>query len=139
MTYDHDNIFAKILRGEIPCDKFYESDYSLAFYDISPQAAIHILVIPKGAYSSFADFSARAQAEEVVGYLRDLGEVARRAGLEKKRLSPHFQSRRRCESGSAAFFTPTFAAAKTWGACCPKNNSHARAKFLQIAFSRYLP
>ena len=83
MTYDHDNIFAKILRGEIPCDKFYESDYSLAFYDISPQAAIHILVIPKGAYSSFADFSARAQAEEVVGYLRDLGEVARRAGLEE--------------------------------------------------------
>ena len=57
MTYDNNNIFAKILRKEIPCKKVYENDYALAFYDINPQAKVHILVIPKGKYISFSDFS----------------------------------------------------------------------------------
>ncbi len=83
MTYDNDNIFAKILRGEIPCDKIYESEYSLAFRDISPQAKLHALVITKGAYISFADFSARAAADEIAGYIRDIGHVARLLGAEE--------------------------------------------------------
>ena len=62
MAYDSNNIFAKILRGEIPCEKVYENDYALAFKDIAPQAPVHTLVIPKGAYVSFDDFSANARA-----------------------------------------------------------------------------
>ena len=81
MSYVADNIFAKILRGEIPCDKIYESEHSLAFYDINPQSKVHVLVIPKGAYRSFDDFSARATAEEITGYIRDIGEVARQLGV----------------------------------------------------------
>ena len=83
MAYDNDNIFAKILRGEIPCDKIYESEYSLAFYDINPQAATHALVIPKGAYVSFADFSRAATAEEISGFVRDSGHVAQLLGVEE--------------------------------------------------------
>ena len=63
MAYDSDNIFAKILRGEIPCKKVYEDDFALAFHDIHPRAPIHVLVIPKGPYESMADFSASAPAE----------------------------------------------------------------------------
>ena len=83
MTYDRDNIFAKILRSEIPCDKIYESDFSLAFYDINPRAKTHALVIPKGEYCSFADFSVRASEDEIAGYIRDIGEVARMLGVEE--------------------------------------------------------
>ena len=68
MSYDTNNIFAKILRGEIPCDKVYEDDYVLAFNDISPQAPVHVLVIPKGEYISFDDFSSTASAEEISGF-----------------------------------------------------------------------
>ncbi|MDM5146972.1 HIT domain-containing protein [Candidatus Persebacteraceae bacterium Df01] len=82
MIYDNSNVFAKILRNELPCNKIYESEYSLAFYDISPQATIHALVITKCAYVSFADFSARASEAEIVGYIRDIGEVARLLGVE---------------------------------------------------------
>ena len=64
-AYDDENIFAKILRGEIPCKKIHESEHSLAFYDISPQAKIHALIIPKNKYVSFADFSARAEPDEI--------------------------------------------------------------------------
>ena len=64
MTYDNNNIFAKILRKEIPCKKIYENDYALAFYDINPQAKVHILVIPKGKYISFSDFSKNATKNE---------------------------------------------------------------------------
>ena len=60
MTYDNNNIFAKIIRKEIPCKKIYENKYALAFYDINPQAKVHILVIPKSKYISFADFSQNA-------------------------------------------------------------------------------
>lgn len=81
MAYDPENIFAKILRGEIPCDKVYEDDWVLAFNDIAPQAPVHVLVIPKGAYVSLDDFSAKASAEEIAGLYRAVGEVARRAGV----------------------------------------------------------
>ena len=77
--YDDDNIFAKILRGEIPCDKVYENDHALAFKDINPQAPTHVLVIPKGKYISFEDFSRNASAEEIEGFIRAAGEVARGA------------------------------------------------------------
>lgn len=79
--YDPDNIFAKILRGEIPCQKVYEDGWALAFHDIAPQARIHILVIPKGAYVSWDDFSAKASAEEITGFVRAVGHVAREQGL----------------------------------------------------------
>lgn len=79
--YDPDNIFAKILRGEIPCKKVHEDEWALAFHDIAPQAPVHVLVIPKGAYVSWDDFSARARAEEIVGFVRAVGHVAREQGL----------------------------------------------------------
>jgi diadenosine tetraphosphate (Ap4A) HIT family hydrolase len=79
--YDSSNIFARILRGEIPCGKVYEDEHSLAFRDINPQAPTHILVIPKGAYVSWDDFSARGSAEEIAGFVRAVGHVARDQGL----------------------------------------------------------
>ena len=79
--YDESNIFARILRGEIPCAKVHEDEYALAFNDIAPQAPIHILAIPKGAYVSWDDFSARASAEEIAGFVRAVGRIARDAGL----------------------------------------------------------
>ena len=81
MTYDPNNIFAKILRGEIPCNKVYEDDWSLAFHDIRPQAPVHVLVIPKGAHVGWDDFSAHAHAEEIAGFVRAVGTVARQLGL----------------------------------------------------------
>ena len=79
--YDDQNIFAKILRGEIPNRTVYEDEWALAFYDINPQAPWHVLVIPKGAYVSWDDFSAHAPAEEIAGFVRAVGHVAREAGL----------------------------------------------------------
>jgi len=83
MTYDQNNIFAKILRGEIPCDKIYESDHALAFKDIHPQAKVHVLVIPKGAYINMDDFSQNASSEEITGLIRALGEVAKIVGVSQ--------------------------------------------------------
>lgn len=80
MSYDPDNIFAKILRGEIPCDKVYEDDFALAFNDIAPQAPMHALVIPKGAYVSSDDFTANATDAEISGFMRAVGKVARDLG-----------------------------------------------------------
>ena len=80
-AYDSNNIFAKILRGEIPCQRVDENDHALAFADINPQAPTHILVIPKGAYVSFADFSARASEAEIAGFVRLVGQVAQAAGV----------------------------------------------------------
>ena len=80
MDYDKNNIFAKILRGDIPCKKVFENDCALAFYDINPLAPTHVLVIPKGAYISFDDFSAKASNEEITGFFRAAGEVARMTG-----------------------------------------------------------
>lgn len=75
-VYDDQNIFAKILRGEIPNDTVYEDEYVLAFRDITPQAAVHVLVIPRGAYVDIADFGARASAEEIAGFYGALSQVA---------------------------------------------------------------
>lgn len=80
-AYDDQNVFAKILRGEIPSRKVYEDDWALAFHDINPQAPTHILVIPKGAYVSWDDFSRTASADEIAGFVRAVGHVARAAGL----------------------------------------------------------
>ena len=81
MTYDEDNIFAKILRGEIPCDKIYEDDFVLSFYDINPQKKIHALVIPKGKYVDLDDFSSNAKPEEMVGLLKGINIVAKKLGI----------------------------------------------------------
>jgi diadenosine tetraphosphate (Ap4A) HIT family hydrolase len=81
LPYDDSNIFARILRGEIPAKTVYENDWALAFHDINPQAPVHILVIPKGPYVSWADFSAHAPAELVVGFVRAVGTVAADLGL----------------------------------------------------------
>jgi diadenosine tetraphosphate (Ap4A) HIT family hydrolase len=81
LSYDPQNIFARILRGEIPCRKMFEDDHVLAFHDINPQAPAHVLVIPKGAYVSFDDFSATAPADEIVAFFRAVGRIAREAGL----------------------------------------------------------
>lgn len=81
LPYDDQNIFAKILRGEIPCDRVYEDDHALAFRDINPQAPTHILVIPKGSYVSWDDFSATASDAEIGGFARAVGKVARDLNL----------------------------------------------------------
>ena len=81
VNYDKANIFAQILRGEIPCNKVYEDQYALAFDDINPQAPIHVLVIPKGPYVSMDDFTANAPTDEIAGYMRAVGETARKLGL----------------------------------------------------------
>lgn len=81
LPYDDDNIFAKILRGEIPSTKIYEDEWAYAFPDINPQANLHVLVIPKGRYVSWNDFSANATSEEIAGFIRAVGHVARTQGL----------------------------------------------------------
>lgn len=77
LPYDPDNIIAKILRGEIPCNKVAESEHSLAFHDINPLAPVHILCVPKGEYVSWDDFSAKASEEEIADFVRFVGKVAR--------------------------------------------------------------
>ena len=81
MAYDSTNVFARILRGEIPCDKVYEDEHVLAFRDINPQAPTHILVIPKGEFVSLADFSANASDAEMASLMRALGHIARQQGV----------------------------------------------------------
>ncbi len=81
LPYDESNIFARILRGEIPNRTVYEDEHVLAFHDIAPQAPTHILVIPKGAYVSWDDFSAKASDAEIAGFVRAVGRIAREAGL----------------------------------------------------------
>jgi diadenosine tetraphosphate (Ap4A) HIT family hydrolase len=81
LPYDNDNVFARILRGELPSKKVYEDDHALAFHDINPQAPVHLLVIPKGRYVSWDDFTAKASDAEVAGFIRAVGHVAREAGL----------------------------------------------------------
>ena len=77
MAYDPDNIFAKILRGEMPCDKVREDEHTLALRDINPRAPVHVLVIPKGPYQSFDDFARDADAAEQAAIVRAVGEIAR--------------------------------------------------------------
>ena len=94
-AYDDQNIFAKILRGEIPSTRIYEDEWAIAFEDIAPVAPVHVLVVPRGAYVSWDDFSDRAPAEEVAGFVRAVGKVARQLGLVEEgyrlinNLGPH--------------------------------------------------
>ena len=81
--YDDNNIFARILRGEIPAKPVYEDDYAFAFHDINPQAPTHVLVIPRGRYVSWADFAAKAPDAEIAGFVRAVGTVARELGIEE--------------------------------------------------------
>ena len=81
MSYDDSNIFAKILRGEIPCNKIYEDDFVLSFHDINPQKKIHALVIPKGKYVDLDDFSLNASPEEMIGLIKGINLVAKRLGI----------------------------------------------------------
>ena len=102
MAYDPNNIFARILRGEIPAKKVYEDEHALAFHDIHPQAKVHVLVIPKGAYVSLEDFSARASDAEIAGFIRAVGKVARAARTGGERLPHPGQSWPGFPSGGAA-------------------------------------
>jgi len=81
LPYDDGNIFARILRGELPCNKVYEDEWALAFHDIRPQSPVHVLVIPKGAYVGWDDFTAQASSDEIAGFTRAIGLVARQLGL----------------------------------------------------------
>lgn len=81
-SYDPNNVFARILRGEIPAKKVYEDEWALAFHDIHPQAPVHVLVIPKGAYVSMVDFTANASEAEIAGFFRAVGRVASELGLD---------------------------------------------------------
>ena len=81
MSYDENNIFAKILRGEIPCNKIYEDDFVLSFHDINPQKKIHALVIPKRKYVDLDDFSVNASSEEMVGLFKGINIVAKKLGI----------------------------------------------------------
>ena len=80
MSYDDNNIFAKILRGEIPCKKIHEDKYVLAFHDVNPQKKVHVLVIPKGKYVNLDDFSAKASEEEISGLIKGISMVAKKIG-----------------------------------------------------------
>lgn len=82
-SYDTNNVFAKILRGDVPCRRVYEDDVALAFYDIDPQAPVHVLVIPKGDYRSFSDFSTKAQPQDVASFFKAVGFIAKELGLEE--------------------------------------------------------
>lgn len=82
MSYDDNNIFARILRGEIPCKKVYEDEFALAFPDIAPKAPVHVLIIPKGKYVSIADFGARASEAEIAGFYRAVAKIAGDLELE---------------------------------------------------------
>ena len=81
MPYDRNNVFARILRGELPCSKVYEDEHVLAFRDIQPQAPTHIVVIPKGEYVSVDDFSANATEAELAAFMRAIGHIAREEGV----------------------------------------------------------
>ena len=84
MSYDEQNIFAKILRGEITCDKIYEDKFILSFYDINPQKKVHALVIPKGKYINLDDFALNASQEEMAGLLKGINIVAKKLGISSE-------------------------------------------------------
>ena len=81
MSYDDNNIFAKILRGEIPCKKIYEDEFVLSFHDINPQKKVHALVIPKGKYVNLEDFTSKASSDEIVGLMKGISTVAKKIGI----------------------------------------------------------
>jgi len=82
MSYDKNNIFARILRGEIPCKKIYENEYILSFYDINPQKKVHALVIPKGEYTDLDDFSSRASEKEISELIKGISFIAKKLGID---------------------------------------------------------
>ena len=84
MEYDKNNIFAKILREEIPCKKIYEDEYVLAFHDANPQKKVHVLIIPKGEYVNLDDFSSKAPEKEIVGLIKGIGTVAKKIGVSEE-------------------------------------------------------
>ena len=84
MIYDKNNIFAKILRREIPCKKIYEDEYVLAFYDINPQKKVHALVVSKGEYVDLDDFSLKASKEEISGLIKGISIVAKKIGVSEE-------------------------------------------------------
>ena len=84
MNYDKSNIFAKILKGEIPCKKIYEDEYVLAFHDINPQKKVHVLVISKGEYVDLDDFSLKASKEEISGLIKGISIVAKKIGVSEE-------------------------------------------------------
>ena len=92
MKYDDQNIFAKIIRGEIPCKKIYEDDFVLSFHDINPQKKIHALVIPKGKYVDLDDFSQNASPDEMVGLIKGINIVAKKLGISIKPDSPRISA-----------------------------------------------
>ena len=104
--YDDQNIFAKILRGEIPNKTVYEDDVALAFHDIAPQAPVHVLVIPKGPYVSAVDFAGRASDGEIAAFWRAVAKVANILGLEQDGYRLPHQPRHLCRAGGAAFPRP---------------------------------
>jgi len=83
MSYDKNNIFARILRDEIPCKKIYEDEFVLAFHDVNPQKKVHVLVIPKGEYINLDDFSLKASEKEIVGLVKGIGIVAKKIGVSE--------------------------------------------------------
>jgi len=83
MKYDNNNIFAKILREEIPCKKIYEDEFVFAFHDINPQKKIHAIIIPKGAYINLDDFSSKASEKEISGFIKGVGIVAKKIGVSE--------------------------------------------------------
>ena len=83
MSYDPNNVFARILRGELPCRKAYEDEHVLAFHDINPQAPTHIVVIPKGQYISVDDFAQKASDTELAAFVRAIGHIARQEGVSE--------------------------------------------------------
>jgi len=117
MAYDSNNVFARILRGEIPCEKVYEDEHVLAFHDISPQAPTHVLVIPKGEYVSFDDFSEKASPMEIAAVFRALGRIARDQGVPRPAIAsspiPAPRHIRRCRIS-----TSTCSAAAISAECC---------------------
>ena len=84
MAYDKNNIFAKILRGEIPCKKIYEDEFVLAFHDINPQKKVHALVVPKGEYVDLDDFSSKASKNEITGLIKGISIVAKKIGVSEE-------------------------------------------------------
>jgi len=90
--YDHDNVFAKILRDEIPARKVYEDPFALAFHDIDPQAPVHVLVIPKGPFVSLDDFLSDAADDQITGFFRAVGKVARELGLAESEGGTGFRA-----------------------------------------------
>ena len=121
MTYDQENVFAKILRGEIPNDTVYEDEHVLAFHDINPQAPVHVLVIPKGPYSTMTSFAALANEEEQAAFIRAIGEVAKITGIDGAGLDADFGIEAWKENST--FYPIIITSRSSWTAVLPYNDN----------------